>query len=548
MAFQLAEAYVQLGQRGFSGLMGKIGGIKQGLGSIASFATGPFAVALAGAGAGAGVAGMVALSAQLEQTETQFKTLLGSSDAAKKKIDELQSFAASTPFQFNGLAESAKTLLAFGTSNEQVVPTLKVLGDVAAASGNQVGELANIYGKVKARGSLMTEQLDQFNERAIPVGSKLAEMFGKTEAEIREMASKGQISFGDLQSAMQSMTEKGGIAFDGMKSQSTTLGGLWSTLKDNITLVMTDIGGAMIEGFELKSITANITGFVQKVRGEWMPSIVAGFQWAGDNIVKPVMGAVANMTAVVFEFVSNFDLYRRLMVANMANAMINIWEHISTGFTNGVTIIGWFASNFWTILNNVVKNVGTLFTNYFKQIWNNWKALLDFFRTGKIEFDFSPMKDSFERVLEGVELPELKAPNLNQMKGEFADIEQEFAKRQKARDDAARKAAAERVEMKKTELAIDKTAAAGKSKKEKKNSGSSDAFQKVGLAQLADKMQQQLGANQDSKEQKESARRTAAATQKLADAATGKGIKLAGGNAGPIKTPDRSFQTPGSYA
>ena len=538
MAFQLAEAYVELSQRGFGGVMGSIGRVRGAFGSLVGFVTGPVGVAMAGIGGAAAVGGMVSLAAQIEQTEVQFTTLLGSADAAKQTIADLQDFAASTPFQFGGLAESAKALLAFGTSNEQVLPTLQVLGDVAAATGNQVGELANIYGKVKARGALMTESLDQFNERAIPVGAKLAEMFGKTEAEIRDMASKGQISFGDLQSAMQQMTAEGGIAFGGMQDQSTTLGGLWSTLKDNITLALTEIGGAMVEGFDLKNVVANFTGFVQRIKNEWLPSIVAGFRWLGDNIVRPVFSAIGQMASIVFEFVSNFDLYWKLASLHIANFAWNSWERIKTFFQNSWTVGKWFVSNIGRIFVNLYNNAGRIFMDLGLQIQNIWQSVLDFFRTGRFEVDFSPIADAFAATIEGLPVPEIKKPNLDVFKNKFEQIDQEFAKRQKAREEAAKLREAEAARPQ-TEFAVD-TGGSGAS--DVQSTSRTSSFQFVGLASFAEKIQQQVNVDRKDREKLDLAKRQAAAAEQLNAAASGQGLRvMLVGGVGPVAVPDHSF-------
>lgn len=551
MAFQLASAYVELTNRGFSTVMGGIDGIRSKLGGLVRFATGPVAAGMAALGAGASIAGMVSLAAKVEQTTAQFKTLLGSADAAKGMIGDLQQFAASTPFQFDGLADSAKVLLAFGTSSEQVVPTLRVLGDVAAATGNQVGELANIYGKVRANGRLMTETLDQFNERAIPVGAKLAEMFGKTEGEIRKMASEGKISFGDLQRALGSMASQGGMAFNGMAEQSTTLGGLWSTFKDNATLLMGDIGSAIVEGFEIKNIVSNMTAFAGRFRSDWMPSIVSAFQWTRENIIGPWIegmahvgaavgnlvaavssqfqrltaglqgstggffswligsfyGTYANIIDTVANFVADFDLYWQLAYTSLGNTLNNMWQLFTTGFSNAWIITKWFFGNFGTIAYNTVTNIGNIFVNYFKQIKNHWESLLNFFKTGKLEFDFTPMKDSLNAILEGVEMPKLEVPQLDALRGDMDRIESQLAKRQadrlNARNKIEKETAKEGEGARGAELAIveDTTKQEEKKTKEKKDQTAELKKQAAGfvsLADLADQMQMRALEKRDS--------------------------------------------------
>lgn len=523
MAFELASAYVELSQRGFTGVEQRIDGIEREMISLTSIASGLatgvgiVGTALAGMGAAFGglAAATVPMAAKLEQTETQFKTLLGSIELAKQKIEELQNFAASTPFQFEGLADSAKVLLAFGTANEQVIPTLQILGDVAAATGSEVGELANIYGKVKARGALMTEQLDQFNERAIPVGARLAEMFGTTEAEIRNMASSGEISFGDLQRALQGMTQEGGIAFNGMKDQSETLGGLWSTLKDNLTLAMTDIGNAMVEGFDLKQVTGNIIEFVQRVRSDWLPSIVKGFQWLSANIVQPMIAGFQYISAVVSGFVNDWDIYWELAQVHAANKMNNVREIVSAALKNAVNIVSWFYDNVGQIFTNLYNNATWIFSNIVQQMKNAWQSLLDFFSTGEFNVDLSPLANAFAAVVDGIPMPEIEVANLDTYAGRIKGLEDELDRRRKERAEAQFKMTDDGGPTG-SEFKTDDTEAPGKS-------GAKKQFQFVGLTQLAEKMQQQAAANRDKKEQLDVARRNADAAASLAGMASGQG-------------------------
>ena len=489
MSFQLAAAYVELSQRGFGSVMGGVDRIRGKLGGLVSFVSGPVAAGMAALGTGASVAGMVGLAASIEQTRTQFATLLGSMELARQKISELQRFSASTPFQFDGLAASAKQLLAFGVANDQVIPTLRVLGDVAAATGNQVGELSAIYGKVKANGRLMTEALDQFNDRGIPVGKALEEAFGKTGEEIRKMASAGQISFSDLQRAMIRMTSEGGIAFNGMASQSTTLSGLWSTLKDNVTLVMTDIGEAIVEGFDLKSVTESFTIFVQRVRGEWMPAVVGSFQWARQSIEGIFPSITDSMSESVSDFVSVFDLSLRAFVAMTQNATSNAWQYVSTFFNNAVTLGGWFAGNMGSIFTNVYNSAGRIFSNMASMMRNIWDGVWSYISGGGFDVDFSPMVDSFNAAVAGISMPELQTPELNAYQGELDAILGEFAARQ------IRRAQRERAEANATSdeaiaaLDVQDDQEKGITEEKRKQREFSASF--VSLSGLANKMQEQ---------------------------------------------------------
>ena len=78
---------------------------------------------------------------KIEGLTTQLETLTGSAATAQKILEDLQEFAARTPFKLTGLAESSKLLLAFGKTQEEIIPTLQILGDVAAGSGADLQEL-----------------------------------------------------------------------------------------------------------------------------------------------------------------------------------------------------------------------------------------------------------------------------------------------------------------------------------------------------------------------------------------------------------------------
>lgn len=542
MAFQLAEAFVELNAKGFRGVTGAIDGVRAKMGSLVSFATGPFGAAIASVGAAASVGGMVALASRVETTTAQFKTLLGSADLAKQKMEELQAFSASTPFQFDGLAEAAKSLLAFGVSNEQVIPTMKVLGDIAAATGNDIGSLASIFGKARSQGKLTTDVLNQLGERGIPIGAALAKQFGKTEAEIREMASSGELSFSDLQKAMNSMTEEGGIAFDGMAEQAGTLAGVWSTFKDNISLLMGDIGQAIVDGFDMKDATTSITDFVQRVRTEWMPKIVAGFQWLSQNIITPVMDAMKSIGSVVAELIQDFDLYWRLAQLSIANAMLNAYQHVTTFYENSVTIAKWWYTSAIQIFRNFVENGASFFGQFIKANIAQWKALLIYMATGKVDpKPFLEFVAVAAKALKGVKMPELKTPELNGLQDRIDKVQEGLAERQRRRDEERRKrleamrnqeVAGMEVDDNKKDENIRDEADDFENKEDRKiakikdraqvEKQADDAKQRrqgafVGLSDLADRMQMQLFEDSEKRRKKAEEEKQKAAAERAAN-------------------------------
>jgi len=169
----------------------------------------------------------------IERLETQFGVLLRSTAAAQKQIEELSEFAATTPFQLEGLAEATAQLLSFGFESDTIIDRLKVIGDVAAGSNSDLKEVALIFGQIRAAGKLTGERLLQLQERAIPIGSALAKSLGVAESQVRGLVSAGKIGFAEFEAAFRSLTQAGGLFKGATEKQSQTLGGLLSTLNDN---------------------------------------------------------------------------------------------------------------------------------------------------------------------------------------------------------------------------------------------------------------------------------------------------------------------------
>jgi len=193
----IGQYYVELSVRGLAGVHAALGSVRRGLTALASTATAPIrslgnvlsglatpsglvGMALGAAGV-AGARGILSLAAQAENLSTQFEVLLGSSEAAKRMMEDINRFAATTPYEQLELGDVAKQLLAYGTATEEIIPVMRQLGDIASLSGARLGDLAAIYGKVQAQGRLTAETLEMWQARGIPITRELAAVLGVAE-------------------------------------------------------------------------------------------------------------------------------------------------------------------------------------------------------------------------------------------------------------------------------------------------------------------------------------------------------------------------------
>ena len=209
--------------------------------------------------------GAIKSASSLETMEVAFESMLGSGEAASAMVKDLTEFTAKTPFQLEGVGKAAKQLLSFGVAGDEIQDKLKFLGDIASGANVPLSDMASIFGKAKAKGKAMTEELLQLSDRGVPIIDTLATQLGVAKDEIFDLASKGKISFEKLQRAMVSMTDQGGIFEDQMVKQSGTIAGVWSTLKDNVELALGELGGEIVEAFDLKAVMSDTIEFVQGV-------------------------------------------------------------------------------------------------------------------------------------------------------------------------------------------------------------------------------------------------------------------------------------------
>lgn len=225
--------------RGSQGALGSFGSTVGGMpGKLAAMAAG--AVSL-----GAVVVGLrraFNAAADMETLEASFRTLTGSSAKAEETLNRLKELGASTPFEFPELAEAAKKLIAFGEGADTVDKTLRRLGDVASGVGAPVGEIAEIYGKIRTQGTLYNEDLNQLAGRGIPIIQTLADGLGISAGEVKKLASEGKITFPLLEESFGRLTDEGGQFHGMMQAQSATTNGLLSTLKDGVGDIFRTLG------------------------------------------------------------------------------------------------------------------------------------------------------------------------------------------------------------------------------------------------------------------------------------------------------------------
>jgi hypothetical protein len=180
--------------------------------------------ALAGAGIVSSVAGIgqsvFQTGMQFERLKTTLKTLLGES-GAQIAFEQIQNFAASTPFQVDEVTQAFISLKQRGI--DPTPEALTKIGDIASSQGKSLQQFVEA---ILDASTGENERLKEFGIAAQTTGNKVTFSFqgiNKTVEKTPQAITAALTSFGELK----------GVA-GGMEAQSKTLTGQLSNLQDNL--------------------------------------------------------------------------------------------------------------------------------------------------------------------------------------------------------------------------------------------------------------------------------------------------------------------------
>ena len=190
---------------------------------------------------------VIGAAIKYEQQEMAFTSMLGSSLRAQELIAEIQQTAATTPFEQTDLIDYAKKLIAVGVASDEVIPSMRMLGDVASALGTEkLPQIVRGYSDIQAAGRAMGNDLRQIRDAAVPIDQYLSKVLGVTTSQVRKLSEESKISAEDVKKAFQLMTSEGERFHGMMAAQAKTTGGALSNLRDQIGILAISFGKPLL--------------------------------------------------------------------------------------------------------------------------------------------------------------------------------------------------------------------------------------------------------------------------------------------------------------
>lgn len=227
----------------------------------------------------------ISYNAQIEKYTTGFTNMLGSAQAAQEAMQAIQEDAARTPFDVASLTQANQLLISAGENAAYSRKVINALGDAVSATGGGNAELSRMAANLQQIanvGKAATIDIKQFAYAGINIYQILADYTGKSVQEVQKMT----ISYDLLSQALIAASEEGGRYYNAMDTQSQTMNGRISTLKDNVS---------QLAGLLTGNLTSALGGVISKLN-EMVLAAQDAYKldgWSG------LIGEITGLTSVI---------------------------------------------------------------------------------------------------------------------------------------------------------------------------------------------------------------------------------------------------------
>jgi hypothetical protein len=311
--------------------------------------------------------------------------LTGSAETSEEMISKLKDLALSDALSVPTLAAAAQKMTALGFSSEQTFAVLQSAANAAAATGNDVGAVANAIDRMALSGTAAARQLATLGISTQQLGDAMG--VSATEATKAFKALDQSDRIDALNAALQK--------YNGVAAQvAQGVSGQFQNMKTQVEFVMESIGQA------LAPVALKLVGFVNDLLPS-IESIVAGFA----SLPEPAQEVVIALTAAV------------PVVATLAIAFGTFGTQLAAALPLILPVAEGIAAIAAAIALVHFSGITTDFMDMVHAIESNWAGIVDLF--SGFSAIIQPVKDAFSSL--GTILAPL-APIVTGLENAFAGL------------------------------------------------------------------------------------------------------------------------------
>ena len=207
---------------------------------------------IAAVGMTAAINKMVDAYKWLETASVNMATALkGDIEAADELIEKIRNMAENSPLTAEPLVNSANILLSYGVQKDDIMDTLKRLGDLSKGKDDVLESLVMGYGRIIAEDRVTREHLDRFTFKGgIDMYGALAKAMNMDKKQLAKEMQAGNVRAENLIEAVRILTDQGGQFYDAMNKLNDTLEGQTQQFLEKLDRVFGAFGGVFAPFFK----------------------------------------------------------------------------------------------------------------------------------------------------------------------------------------------------------------------------------------------------------------------------------------------------------
>lgn len=322
-------------------------------------------VAVAGAAIGTALTKGIGRLTAIEDAEAKLSGLGHSAQTVAGIMDNALAAVKGTAFGMDEAASAAASAVAAGIKpGKELQRVLSLMGDAATIAGTDFNEMGSIFNKVAASNRVSMEEIQQLQERGLPILQLLADQYGVNAEAVRDMVTRGEVDFAAFAKAIEDNI--GGAA---LKSGETTRGAL-----ANVGAAVSRFGATLASGFfpALKDGFATaidvIDGLNDRIApfaDQWGKTLAQAAASGFENLIN---GAAAAREAVTGFFDSatgqNLKTTTLERLESIWTALRTIWRDVAPAIGGIIASLsraaGAVGISTWSVLLAVLDNLATI--------------------------------------------------------------------------------------------------------------------------------------------------------------------------------------------
>ncbi len=271
---------------------------------------------------------LVGPALEYEKTLSNLTTLYnGNEEAAQAMFDRLKDYGAATSYDLGGLAESQKTMMAFGIEGEKAFGVLKQIGDIAMGDAQKMQALSLAFAQTSSTGKLTGQDLLQMINAGFNPLEVISQKTGISMAELKDQMSKGAITADMVAQSFAAATSEGGRFQNGAAAAAETVAGKIDIIKGNID----DFKYSLFEA------TNGATAYIAEIGAMLVP--IADLFPLLTGVGKAIQFTTANF-GVFAKFVKKQAMHVAISFVFMRDRWNDFVKKVNTGTVNVLGKLG----------------------------------------------------------------------------------------------------------------------------------------------------------------------------------------------------------------